>query len=96
MARLDPAEGAEMAKTRPVVVISADGVGILPVKLVAPCTSSELPAAAWRVPLAKTVANGLASDSTIDLMMIRSVSVRRLARKLGEVDSETMEDVRPW
>lgn len=42
LARLDPTQGAEMGKTRPVVIISADGMGVLPVKLVAPCTTTEL------------------------------------------------------
>jgi mRNA-degrading endonuclease toxin of MazEF toxin-antitoxin module len=82
-----------MGKTRPVVVLNADGMGVLPVKLVAPCTTSGLPAAAWRVPLSASGRNGLDRDTTIDLMMIRSVSVLRLARKLGDVDSDTMEEV---
>ena len=93
LAQLDPVRGAEMGKTRPVVVISADGMGALPVKLVAPCTTTILTAAAWRVPLAKSDANGLDRDTTVDLMQIRSVSVRRLVHKLGDVDSETMEEV---
>lgn len=93
LALLDPVLGAEMGKRRPVVVISADGMGALPVKLVAPCTTSELPPAAWRVPLAKNARNGLDRDTTIDLMQIRSVSVQRLVHKLGDVDPDTMEEV---
>lgn len=93
LARLDPTEGSEIGKTRPVVVISADGMGVLPVKIVAPCTTANLAPAAWRVPLAKSDGNGLDRDTTIDLMQIRSVSVKRLVHKLGEVDSETMEDL---
>jgi len=93
LAQLDPVQGAEMGKKRPVVVISADGMGVLPVKLVAPCTTAGLPPAAWRVPLTKSAQNGLDRDTTIDLMQIRSLSVHRLTHKLGNVDSDTMEEV---
>lgn len=93
LARLDPVEGAEMGKSRPVVVISMDGMGTLPVKLVAPCTGSQLAPAPWRVPLSATAQNGLDRDTTIDLMQIRSISVRRLIHKLGEVDTHTAEDI---
>jgi mRNA interferase MazF len=93
LAGLDPVEGAEMGKTRPVVVVSSDAMGVLPVKLVAPCTTARLGPAPWRVPLAPTDRNGLDRDTTIDLMQLRSISVQRLIRRLGAVDAETMEDV---
>ncbi len=35
---LDPTIGAEIRKARPVIVISSDAVGVLPIKLVAPLT----------------------------------------------------------
>lgn len=47
----------------------------------------------WRVPLAKSEANGLDRDTTIDLMQIRATSVGRLVHKLGVADSDTMEEV---
>jgi len=40
---LDPTIGAEIKKTRPVVVVSSDAVGALPIKLVAPLTVERLP-----------------------------------------------------
>ena len=33
---LDPTIGAEMRKTRPVVIVSADEIGLLPLKVVVP------------------------------------------------------------
>jgi len=33
---LDPTVGAEIRKSRPVVVISSDAIGVLPINLVAP------------------------------------------------------------
>lgn len=82
-----------MDKTRPVVIISADGIGSLPVKLAAPCTTSKLPPVAWRMPVQASVSNGLDRDTTVDLMQIRSLSVNRLVRKLGVLDPEDVEDI---
>jgi mRNA interferase MazF len=82
-----------MDKTRPVIIVSADAMGALPVKITAPCTTSTLAPAVWRVPLAATPGNGLDRDTTIDLMQMRALSVSRLTRKLGEVDADTMEQV---
>ena len=93
VAELDPARGAEIRKTRPVVIISADGMGVLPVKLAAPCTTSGLPPALWRVPLPKSALNGLDRDTILDLMQIRSISVERLIRRIGSVDADTMAEV---
>ncbi|GEM_PF-1194009 len=38
LVNLDPTLGAEIRKTRPVIVISSDVIGVLPIKLVAPLT----------------------------------------------------------
>lgn len=38
LVNLDPTIGAEIRKTRPVVVISSNAVGTLPIRLVAPLT----------------------------------------------------------
>jgi len=93
VAELDPTRGAEIRKTRPVVIISADGMGVLPVKLAAPCTTSDLPPAMWRVPLLKSAMNGLDADTTIDLMQVRSISVERLIHRIGSVAADTMAEV---
>ena len=38
LVNLEPTVGAEIRKTRPVVVVSSDAVGTLPVRLVSPLT----------------------------------------------------------
>jgi len=35
---LDPAIGSEIRKTRPVIIVSADAIGILPLKVIVPVT----------------------------------------------------------
>jgi mRNA interferase MazF len=93
LAQLNPVQGDEMGKTRPVVVVSADGLGVLAVKLVAPCTTTSLPPALWRIPLRSTAENGLDRDTTVDLMQLRSISIKRLVRKLGVARTDVMEDI---
>lgn len=93
IADLAPVRGAEMDKSRPVLIVSSDAMGVLPVKLAAPCTTSILPAAPWRVPLKASPTNGLDRDTTIDLMQLRAISTERLVKKLGVADADTMEDI---
>ncbi|MEH1832329.1 MAG: type II toxin-antitoxin system PemK/MazF family toxin [Nostoc sp.] len=38
LANFDPTVGAEIKKVRPAIVVSSDGVGKLPIKLIAPIT----------------------------------------------------------
>ena len=38
MLNLDPTIGAEIRKTRPVVIVNDDAIGILPLKVVVPVT----------------------------------------------------------
>jgi len=82
-----------MRKTRPVVVVSSDAVGRLPLRLVAPCTTSKLGAAVWRIPLVSTKENGLDRDTTLDLMQLRAVSTMRLTKRLGRVTDDQMEEI---
>ena len=38
LVNLDPTIGAEIQKTRPVIVVSSDSISVLPIKLIAPVT----------------------------------------------------------
>jgi mRNA-degrading endonuclease toxin of MazEF toxin-antitoxin module len=61
MVNLDPTLGAEIRKTRPVVVISSDAVRALPIRLVAPLTEWKeyFSRNAWHVKLVPDHMNGL-------------------------------------
>lgn len=92
---LDPTIGAEIKKTRPVVILSSDAVGTLPLKIVAPLTDwkehyAEVP---WLVPVQPNAQNGLAKPSACDTFQVRSVSVERFIRRLGRLDSQTMRAI---
>ena len=93
VARLDPAEGDEMQKTRPVVVVSSDAVGSLNVKLVVPCTTSSLGPALWRVPIPQSACPGLDRDTTADVLQMRSLAVHRLHKKIGDLNEAVLDDV---
>lgn len=78
-ASLDPSRGAEMARTRPVVIVSPDVLNArLQTVTVCPITSQLHPA--WRCRLPVTCA-GRPAEIAVD--QIRTVSRTRLSRRIG-------------
>ena len=92
---LDPTLGAEIRKTRPVVIVSSDDVGVLPLKVVTPITDWKAHYAnvPWMTEIRPTTQNGLEKTSSCDAFQVRSVSVERFIRKLGSVDAEMMKTI---
>ena len=83
-ASLDPVQGAEMAKTRPVVVVSLDVLNDrLQTVTICPLTSQLHPA--WRTRLTVRVSR---RDAEIAVDQIRTISKARIGKKLGAL-SET-------
>ncbi|HEY3078573.1 MAG TPA: type II toxin-antitoxin system PemK/MazF family toxin [Chloroflexota bacterium] len=91
----DPTVGSEIRKTRPAVVVSSDGVGRLPVKLVVPLTDWKPHYAGniWHVHLSPSKSNGLAKDSAADALQVRCVSVRRFQHHIGRLSAAQMEEI---
>jgi mRNA interferase MazF len=91
LAALDPTLGREIAKTRPVVVISNDisnqysgTITVLPV------TSQNLAKIyPFEVKLKKGTAN-LPKDSKVKTDQIRSIDKRRIVKRIGVLDAESM------
>ncbi|MBA3345601.1 MAG: type II toxin-antitoxin system PemK/MazF family toxin [Gemmatimonadales bacterium] len=78
-AALDPTRGAEMAKTRPVVIVSLDALNErLETVTVCPLTTQIHPA--WRTRLAVRVGR---RHAEIAVDQIRTISKSRLGRKLA-------------
>ncbi len=92
---LDPTIGAEIKKTRPVVIVSSDTIGILPLRVVVPLTDwkNHYQQAAWMVKISPTRDNGLAKDSAADTFQIWSVSTTRFIRKVGVISQEEMNQI---
>lgn len=93
LADLDPTIGHEQSGQRPVLVISADSFNDCPAELVVviPLTSVEK-----RIPFHIRIdppEGGLKKRSYAKCEDVRSISTRRLGRRLGIVSSATMTQV---
>ena len=89
-AQLDPARGSEIAKTRPVLVVSPDEMNRrLETVVICPLTSQLHPHWASRV---ACVCDGTPSEIAVD--QIRTVSKSCLAQSLGHIDAATVQELR--
>jgi len=84
---LDPSIGAEIRKTRPCVILNDDSIGVLPLKVIAPITDykEKYKIVPWMIQLIPDKLNNLEKISVIDVFQVRSVSEKRLIRKLGVI-----------
>jgi mRNA interferase MazF len=91
----DPAAGAEIRKLRPALVISVNSVGRLPLRLVVPVTDWKPQYALypWFVLIPSDSRNSLSKDSGADAFQVKSVSLDRFHRQLGEVSLQIADAV---
>jgi mRNA interferase MazF len=80
-----PSVGQEINKLRRAVVLSADGIGILDLKLVAPFTEWDKKPYPWMTMIKPTEENGLTKGVVADVFQLKSVSTQRFKRKVGRV-----------
>jgi mRNA interferase MazF len=92
---LDPTIGAEIRKTRPVIVVNDDDIGIFPLKIIVPLTDwkDRYEAAIWMTKIEPNTKNGLSKTSAADAFQIRSVSQERFVEKLGEITVENLAEI---
>ncbi len=90
---LEPVVGAELEKTRPVVIMNRPGVGRPTVRLCVPVTEWKREAALlyWRVSLATS--NAIHKPSSADVSQTRALDTRRFGEKLGKVDAAELEAI---
>lgn len=95
LANLNPTVGAEMQKIRPVVIVSDDQVGTLPLKVVVPLTDWKdwLGKVSWMVKVVPLPATGLSKLSAADAFQVRSVAYERFTRQLGKLDAAIMQEI---
>ena len=90
LADLNPTQGAEMNKVRPVVVISMDAMNdALSTIVVCPLTSQLHPK--WRSRI-QTICDGKPAEIAVD--QIRTISKFRLKKKLGSIPSTDANELR--
>jgi mRNA interferase MazF len=89
-ADLDPTQGSEIAKTRPVVVISPDAMNQrVDTVVVCPLTSQLHTLWASRV---QCFCDGRPSEIAVD--QIRTISKSRLSGALGKLNADTAQELR--
>ena len=87
---LDPVVGSEIAKRRPAVVISEDGMN-RHLQTVVVCPVMSKLHARWPSRIQTTVA-GRAAEIAVD--QIRTVSVSRIGQKIGNLDAPAAAAIR--
>ena len=88
LVRLDPATGAETAKTRPCVVVSPDELNrAISTVIIAPMTTVSR---GWPTRVAITF-QGKTGEIALD--QIRAVDKSRLVKRLGKLNAETISAV---
>ena len=92
---LDPTVGAEIRKTRPAVIVNHDALGILPLKVIVPLTDwkSRYAVADWMVKLTPSATNNLNKDSAADCFQVRSLSQKRMVKKIGSVQPAKIKEM---
>lgn len=95
IAKLSPTEGAEIGKTRPVVIVSDDLVGVLDLKVVVPITDwkERFAKRNWMARLEPSTESGLTKVSAVDTFQIRSVSQTRLINQIGILSNIEMDTI---
>lgn len=93
---LTPSVGAEIKKKRPAVIINDDAIGILPLRVIVPITEwkDKFYGAVWMVKIEPNSDNRLKKPSAIDCFQIRSVSTKRLLRKVGTISANTLNEIK--
>ena len=93
---LDPTIGAEIKKTRPAIIVNDDSVGRLPLKIIVPLTDwkERYRVAPWMVKITPNNQNNLKKTSSADCFQVRSLSDERFVKKIGEIDSDTLDQIK--
>lgn len=92
---LEPTVGAEIRKTRPVIIVNDNALGRLPLKVIVPLTDwkERYELAPWMVKLIPSHQNGLSKESAADCFQVRSVSENRFTKRLGQVSTAEMKQI---
>ncbi len=93
---LDPTIGAEIKKTRPGIIISANALGKLPLKIIVPVTDwkDNFGIAPWMIKIEPSAENGLQKTSSADCFQVRSLSEEMFVKKIGNIDVSSHEKIK--
>jgi len=96
MINLSPTVGAEMKKLRPAIIVNDNALGRLPLKVIVPITDwkNKYQTASWMIKIEPNLKNGLSKVSSADCFQVRSVSINRFERKIGEISQIEKSNVK--
>ncbi len=92
---LNPTIGSEIRKTRPVIIVNDDEIGVLPLKVIVPITDwkDRYEKVVWMTKIEPTRENGLFKTSSADAFQVRSVSQERFIERLGRISDVNLAEV---
>ncbi len=91
LVNLDPTVGYEIKKSRPSIIIQNDvGNEYSPITIIAPVTSKNLENIYPIEVLLLRKNSGLEKNSKILLNQIRAIDKKRLIKRIGKIDNETL------
>lgn len=91
-----PQVGDELRDPHPAIVISSPTVQSVQLKIVVPIRTASLALTRprpWLIRLEPTLSNGLTKVCHADAFQIKSVSLRRFRRKMGNIEANTLVEV---
>lgn len=93
---LAPTVGSEIRKTRPVIIVSDNTVGRLPLKIIVPLTDWKAlyVQTPWMVRVEPDERTKLTKTSSADCFQVRSMNDIRSVERIWRMDPESMEKIR--
>jgi mRNA interferase MazF len=93
--RFDPSEGDEIRKIRPAVVMNVPSAGRMALQIVVPITGwqPQFVGYFWMVHLFPTGTSGLSKESVADAFQVKSVSINRFRRKIGNLNTVEINQI---
>jgi mRNA interferase MazF len=82
-------------EVRPVIILSSDSLGSLPLRIVVPLTSwkDAYFSAPWMVRIPPVLNSGLDIAHAADALQVRSISTIRLINRMGEIPKTLVDEI---
>ncbi len=92
---LEPTRGSEIQKVRPAVVLSANSIRSLSVRVVVPLTGwqEHFQTTPWKVRIEPDSGNRLTKTSAADCLQLRCLDVERFIEQRGALPSSILEGI---
>ena len=80
---------------RPVIILSSDSLGSLPLRIVVPLTpwKDAFSSAPWMVRIPPVLNSGLDAAHAADALQVRSISTIRLINRMGEIPKSLVDAI---